>query len=370
MTAEPRPLPVSIYCVWQWWEKHYQHHHGRPRSIDYDWLDRHYLGRQRFLFEHFGRFGIGQEHPTLDKKFVATLLPFHTIIVPVLLGVHTAIQEVGGYCWQNMPEADIRKLKPIDLAASPVGELLLRERESRLARYGVATQMIDLASPTNNAFTLRGPDFYADLVVDEDFARHTLDVITETMCLAHKFITDLFGPADGFPTLANCNVTMISPQMYEKMILEYDIRCVEFAAKLTGKSPRCDVHHCNVKTEPFATVYGKLPGLRSLQGACVSDIRAITQTLPNVSFSAMVNPADLLTRTVDQIDCEIDAALAAGAADLAIWDIDPAYGPQEMKSFFHRIETLAQRHHRRPVFSVTPFTWEELDWEFPNYRNI
>lgn len=60
-----KPLPISLYCVWQWWEKHYQAAQGRPDRIDLDWLDATYLGRQRRLHEWFGDLGVGQAEPAL-----------------------------------------------------------------------------------------------------------------------------------------------------------------------------------------------------------------------------------------------------------------------------------------------------------------
>ena len=64
-----------------------------------------------------------------------------------------------------LDETRAGQLAPVDLAQSPVGELLLAERERRLARYGRATQMIDLTSPANNAFSLRGTEFYPELFI-------------------------------------------------------------------------------------------------------------------------------------------------------------------------------------------------------------
>ena len=42
MTNNATPLPISLYCVWQWWEQHYQAAQGRPAAIDFDWLDATY----------------------------------------------------------------------------------------------------------------------------------------------------------------------------------------------------------------------------------------------------------------------------------------------------------------------------------------
>ena len=92
-----KKLPVSLYCVWQWWDKHYQNAHGRPDTIDMDWLDKTYLGRQKFLFDHLGEFGLGSAAGELDRSFLSLILPYHTMIVAVILGMETKLQDAGGH---------------------------------------------------------------------------------------------------------------------------------------------------------------------------------------------------------------------------------------------------------------------------------
>jgi len=362
-----QPLSISLYCVWQWWEKHYQAAHGRPDRIDFDWLDAAYLGRQRRLHEWFGDLGIGQAEPVLDKGFVSMLLPCHTMIVPVLLGMRATIQENGG--WRNHPldNDEVARLKPVDIAHSPVGELLLAEREKRIARYGRATQMLDLASASNNAFSLRGTEFYLDLLAEPELARHYLAVITETMVMAYRFVAKHFGRLESVP-LGNCNATMISPELYAGMVRPFDIQFVADAAASQGVAPRCDLHHCNVPTEPFAAAYAAIPGLRSLQGSVRSDIRAIHAALPEVAFSGMINPVDLLNRPQTELLGDIERALEAGVNDLALWDVDPSFAPGQLGAFLRELAGLARRHNREPQFGFIPFAWEELDWEFPQYH--
>ncbi len=367
MTDNRGPLPVSVYCDWQWWERHFQQAHGRPEVMDYDWLDETYLLRQRFLYESFGQYGLGAADPTLDPSFLGLVLPYHELIVPILLGVQVTLKEVGGYGWHNLTELQLRALQPVDIADTPLADHLRSEREDRLARYGVAPQMIDLGSVSNNAFVLRGPTFYEDLMLDIGLAEHYMEAITETMCLAYRFISDLFGPIDGFP-IANCNVTMMSPDLYVRMIRKHDTRCVDYAASLTGKPHACDLHHCDVPVETFAYAYSGVPGLRSLQASYLSDIEAVCRALPGVSFSAMVSPVDLLAKPAWQVDEDIDRCVACGASDLAIWNIDPEFAPSQMSELFGRIKVIANRHQRNAVFAIIPFSWEELDWEFPRYR--
>lgn len=359
-------MPVSLYCVWQWWERHDQAARGRPDRIDFDWLDATWLGRTRRLHEWFGDLGIGQADPALDTNFVSMLLPYHTMIVPVVLGMTAIIQEVGG--WQNHPmEAEqVAKLKPVDLAQSPVGELLLAEKARRVARYGRASQQIDLASAANNAFLMRGTEFYLDLLADPPLARHYLGVITETMLMAYRFIAQQFGRLESVP-LGNCNVTMISPEVYVEMVRSEDIRFVAEGAASQGVPPRCDLHHCNVPTENYADAYAAIPGLRSLQGSIKSDIHAIRARLPDVAFSGMINPVDLFQRPQAEVLADVDRALDAGVNDLALWDVDPSCTPALLGEFLRGIAALARRHGREAQFSFIPITWEELDWEFPRY---
>ena len=359
-------FPVSIYFVWQWWQEYYQKNHGRPETIDMDWLDESYVGRQKNLHKHFGHLGIGSSDPALDKKFLSMVMPFHTMLIAVAMGMEAKIQDVGGYAWKVMSVEQLKNIKPVDIANTAIGELILEQRQQRLDRYGIATQMIDLASVSNNAFMMRGADFYSDLMIDKELAHHYLSVIRETMCLAYRFVSKAFGPITGFP-LGNCNVTMMSPALYDEMICQHDIGCVEYAAELSGEEPCCDLHHCNVKTEPFAESYSKIPGLRSLQGSYHSDVKKILDVLPETKFSAMINPVEVLNRPVTEILEDIEKCIADGANDLAIWDIDAACGPEKLVEFFERISEISQKHNKETSFAVIPFSWEELAWEFPVY---
>ena len=367
MSESSRHLPVRIYLTWEWWEKHYQQAHGRPERVDMDWLDATYLGRQRFLYEQWDGYGLGQAAPELDLGFVSKVIVYNCIAVPVVLGMKPMPKEVGGYRGEPLSEERLRALRPVAMDDTPYGQRVIRERETRLARYGMVTQMIDIGTAANNAYWLRGNEFYADLIADRDLAHHYLSVITETTCLAYRFVSRLFGLVDGFP-LGNCNVVMMSPRAYIEMIREHDIRCVLYAAECTGRPPCTDLHHCDVRAEPFAEAYRVIPGLRSLQASHLTDIEQIHRIMPHVAFSAIVNPAGLLSKPAAQTEAEIDRCLAAGARDLCLWNIDPRFGPEEMRDLLGRIVAVASRHGREASFAVTPMSWEELGWEFPRYQ--
>ena len=381
MTDEGATLPVDIYFMGEWWDEHYQKYHGYPAGIDWDWLDATYLGRQRFLYEHFGQFGLGQErptlnippaepgqlHPALDYPHVTAVLPFYFFVVPMALGMHLRIQDVGGYTWDTLTAEEVRRIQPVDIAQTPIGAAIVRERERKLARYGVATQMIDLEGPANNAFIMRGPAFYVDLMEDQGLARHYLEVITETTCNTYRFVNQLFGPLDGF-FLGNCSVRMISPRMYARMIREYDIRCIEYAAEVTGRPPLCDLHHCDSDVTRYVEAYSAIPGVRMLQASYLSDLQQIKRLMPQTRFSAMVNPAGLLSRPVAQVDADLERNLRDGVHDVWLPNVDPGYGPDQVAALLGRLQQMAARYGRQATFTATTFTCEELDFQFARYR--
>ena len=105
-----------------------------------------------------------------------------------------------------------------------------------------------------------------------------------------------------------------------------------------------------------------------MQGSYHSNVARIHSILPDVAFSAMLSPVDLVNKPAAEVDRELDRCLAEGVRDFVIWNIDPRYGPDQTADLLQRLRRLAARHNREAVFSAIPFSWEEMDWEFPRYR--
>lgn len=364
--SEDYKLPVFIYPLVQWWDKHFQKSRGRPISIDLDWLDQTFLERQKFLYDTFGQFGIGQVSPQLDRQYLSTVMPYWYFLVPVLLGTKLSLREIGGYGWQNMELEKVKRIEPVDIRKTPLADSILRQRDFMIDRYGTVAQMLDVESVTNNAFVLRGTEFYSDLLVEKDLVHHYFKVIYETMSHLYRFTIEEFGPMDVF-SLCNCNCALISPSLYAEMILKYDIQMVDFVLEASESAPQIRIHHCSVKTEPFAEAYSEIPKLRILQGSHDSDLEVIHRHLPNVAFSSLLPPVDLQNKTESQIINELDQCIAGGTHDLAIMSIDPSYGPNNIVKLLARIQEIASNYAREPEFYIYPLTREEVGWQFRQY---
>lgn len=62
----PGNIKISVYFMWEWWERHFHSICQRPDKAGDDELVNIYLLRKRFLFEKFGQFGIGEETPVSE----------------------------------------------------------------------------------------------------------------------------------------------------------------------------------------------------------------------------------------------------------------------------------------------------------------
>jgi len=361
-----RRIPVSLYFMWEWWEKYYHIHQPRPDFPGDDALDAMYLGRQRFLYAHFSAFGLGQSQPEMDGQYVNTVIRYGFDLIPVLLGVEIETIAAGG--WQTRPvdEARAWEMRPVDLRNSPEYDWLCAEIARKRARYGSVSHCIDLGSAMNNAFRIRGQESYLDLLTEPELARHLFEVITETARSVYAFLREQFPPMDPVP-ISNCNVTMLSPATYEEHVLPFDAEQNRFCTSLTGAPPRAAVHHCDVPADTFFTAYRQLPGLASLQAAITSDVARFKALCPESAFSAMINP-QFMQEDPAVLHTHLVRALLAGADDCCLWNIDPTLTPEAVGTLLRTVEQACAEVDCLPVFSVVPFCWDEIEWAFPRYQ--
>jgi hypothetical protein len=362
-----KPLPISLYFVCEWWDRYY-HAASRPRPerASQTALEQMYLGRQRFMFEQFGQFGIGKETPVLDAGQIATVIIYGIDPLPKLLGTRLDYDDAWGFFPHFRSLEEVADLEPVDVANTAEAEWIHKTAENFRRRYGGCSHCLDLASVTNNAFRLIGQDLYLAALAEPERLQALFDVILETMRSMYRMMVEVFGPQDPVP-LANCNMHLLGPATYEKLVLPYDIKQNYFAHELSGVPPRTAVHHCDVKSDPFLTAYAKLPGLAVLQASFLSDIPAVQAALPGTEFSALVSPV-LLNSDATQVCERLESVIAQDIANLAIWNIDAATTPEKLTQVFATIQKAAYSQGREAQFMDMPLCWEEMEWAHGRYR--
>ena len=360
------PLPVSLYFMPEWWQRHYHAAVARPAEPSRQALEALYLGRLRWLYEQFSDWGIGREKPELDAGQIATVLRHGYDTVPVLLGATLDFRNAWGFFPRFRRIEELADLEPVDIRNHPDGAWIVEEKHRLESRYGRCTHCIDLGGVVNHAFRIVGENIYADMIGSPSEVRDLFECILQTMRWLFDFLDDTFGGMDPVP-FSNCNVTLMGPALYEDLVLPLDTRQNRFAADRHGVAPQAAMHHCDVPLDPFIDAYAKLPGLASVQAAHTSDVARARRRLGGCDFSAMVSPRALNNDLAD-LERQLHRAIAGGTHDLAIWNVDPATDPERFRAVLGIIDAICQQEGRRPEYESMPLCWEEMQWAHGMYQ--
>ncbi len=245
-------ISINVGFLPDWFEWHFFDSYPKPAEASDEEMARLYLGRKRFLYDHFGEFGVGDAKPTMDGKHVNRIGKYCCDFVPYLLGVELECIDAGFYHPHPLTEQEIKGLKPFDLANCPLGEWILRRKEKLLKLYGSAEMGLYVEGSMNAAFRIRGQEIYADLLLNPEFVRDLFSVINETVLMAYKFLAETIGV--NRVVLWNCTVNHIGPDIYEQLCLPNDLYVAEETRGFIGDC-LLDVHHCDLPVEGFVDTH-------------------------------------------------------------------------------------------------------------------
>ena len=350
----------------RWWDKYFYSKYEKPAFASDGEFERVYLQRKRFLFENFGEFGIGEEQPVKDGKFVNVIMKWCVDFIPYLLGVKLTCLEEGFWLADPLTEDEIKKLKPVDIAKQPFSEWILGRKNTLEKRYGKAEIGQLVEGSVNAAYRVRGELFYYDLIMNKSLAKHLLYVITETVIMTYKFFAREFDLQEIF--LANCTNIHIGPELYEEMALQNDIRVTSETRALFKKDRFTYLHNCDSSADKFIDLYKKIPGVYKIDGADNTDIKRMKAAMPDVKFAAYLNPKLLMQLSASQFKERIYKDMTNGCDELMIANIDTLTDVNDVNTVFKSIVDSCKELDYNPVFSTVPFTEDEYEWAFPTYQ--
>ncbi|MCL2518794.1 MAG: hypothetical protein FWF15_09550 [Oscillospiraceae bacterium] len=367
-----KKVMVNIYYMAEWWDKYFHLKEPRPAAASDDALESMYLKRKRFLYDMFGQFGIGEEYPVMDGLYVNMVTKYGMDLIPHLYGMSLTCQEAGGWMPERLSKERLSKMEPVLIQDHRIAEWFSREKERKIERYGSAASFFASESPTNIAVRLRGEDFYMDLLDDPGFARHVLELSTESALSVTLYQEQLFPPPEENERpfcLGNCNVVLMSPSLYADMIKPFDILLHDRLEECTGMVWNTLLHHCDVPADKFLAVYKDLPRLKSFQASHHTDIVAVQREMPGVEFLCMFNPAEMITMTPEELDRAFLRVVSLGGAEIDLWNIDPAVSLEKMVRMMKGIQDICAANGAEAEIGMVPFVWDELEWAFPRYQN-
>ncbi len=310
-------LPVDVVFHPNWWHKNY--------GLSFDW-DFFYNPERRvrqaqqmrqLLYDRFGDIGLGQKDAP-RRPIIGPILMGSGYIVQEILGCEVKYQEDGNP-WvlpAHLTEAEVMALTvPENIEETPSMRHLLALMAALEAEFGYLQGDVPLHSVINTAIDLRGQNYFIDLIENPALVQHLHTVISRTIYEVGRRIKKRTGNVaisinrsiasfdPGIFTIPNCSLQMISPQMYESQLLEYD-------TWLGQQLPPLGFHHCGDNAHRFAPLYAKA-GAVYLDVGWGSDIAACRKALPEAWLSLRMNPVQMLTATPEQAAADAELLLQA-----------------------------------------------------------
>jgi hypothetical protein len=341
-------LPLDVVFHPNWWHKHYGL--AFDRDFFYDpgrrvWQEQR---MRQLLYERFGDLGLGQKD-TPRRPILGPILMGSGYIVQEILGCEVKYQE-NGNPWvlpRNLSEAEIWAMEvPEDIERTPSLRALLSLMGALEAEFGYLQGDVPLHSVINVAIDLRGQDYFIDLIENRPLVAHLHTLIAHTIfevgrrvkarsgsvAISVNRIIASFDPS--IFIIPNCSLQMISPGMYEELLLEHD-------AWLGRQLPPLGFHHCGNNAHLFAPLYARA-GAAYLDVGWGSDVAACRAALPDAWLSLRLDPVKMLSATPEEVTANVESLLQAHGAPwnkVAVCCINMDYGtPDEaIRALFHTV---------------------------------
>jgi hypothetical protein len=342
-------LPVDVVFHPNWWHRNY----GLlfDRDFFYDpgrrvWQERR---MREALYERFGDLGLGQKDAP-RRPIIGPILMGSGYIVQEILGCEVKYQE-NGNPWvlpRNLTEAEVWALEvPDDIENTPSMRAPLSLMNSLEGEFGYLQGDVPLHSVLNAALDLRGQEYFIDLIENQPLVAHLSRVIAHTIYQVGRRVKTRTGHiaisvnriiASFDPSIfiiPNCSLQMISPHMYEALLLEYD-------TWLGQQLPPVGFHHCGSNAHHFAPLYARA-GAVYLDVGWGSDVAACRTALPHAWLSLRLNPVEMLSATPEEAAASVHSLLEAHGEP---WDkvavccinIDFGTSDQVVRSIFQTVD--------------------------------
>ena len=340
-------LPVEIVLHPSWWHRH------AGIAFDEDFFfhpaRRVEAERQmeRVLYEHWGRYGLGENR----ERDLPQIGPVHLAagyIIGAMVGCH--IQFLEDASPQVIP-ANLDRLRVSRDApfTSPVFRRFEAMVESLKTRFGYVTGDVGWEGILNTALDLRGQEFLVDLMetpdeaarfaadladIIERFVRHLDQTTGSNSISVNRTVRQITQPVHLHSECAN---VMISTSLYEQFFLPFD---VEWSRRLQPYG----IHHCGADPHRFAASYAKVPNLDFLDVGWGGDVALLRRHLPHTFLNLRFGPVEITRQTPEQIRQTVRRLVHESGnpwlTGVCCINMDQQVTDQQIAALFEEVETL------------------------------
>ncbi len=258
-------------------------------------------------------------------------------LVPALFGC-PLVYSADGYPFSNplkLSQEQAIRLETPNLDNSPLLKSLWTIPPEQPNKR--VTGQLGVEGVLNIALKLRGEEIFIDMLNDKPLACHIFEVITETLIqLVHK-IRKWQDPQKNMPTYivtSNCTVNMISGEMYQDLLLSYDLKLAH-AFDIFG------MHNCGWRVDPYIDSYAKIEDLAYLDMGGDTDIARVHKAFPQLSLTFFYPPDVFRRQNPDQIYTEIkNIGKAINKGYILLSDLDVGVGDEQVIAAYEAIRDI------------------------------
>jgi hypothetical protein len=153
---------------------------------------------------------------------------------------------------------------------------------------------------------------FADMVVSPHVAHGLFTWLLNLFTANMKINCERFGYRSNV-ILTNCAIMMISPQMYESVLMDYDRKMWQIASR---EHLGFMIHHCGL-IDRYLASYRKLGRIDMLEIGLGSDLRTAMKVFPETKFSYIFDPKFLMRAARHEIRDRIAEIFAAAQGNLS-----------------------------------------------------
>ena len=218
-----------------------------------------------------------------------------------------------------LSEKQIASLDVPAVADNPVMCQILEQMDVIEREFGRIEGYLNWQGVLNNAYRIRGPELFADLLANAALAHHLFEIVAQTMIAGMRFIYDRqakSGVVVRHATVSNCLVNMVSPEIYREHLRPYD-------ARIAVAFPLFGIHNCAWNVDPYIADYAAIHPLGYVDMGLESNLECARRLCPDARRAVMYTPKDLLHKSPDLIRRDLTRiARELGPCDVVMADID------------------------------------------------
>ncbi len=329
----------------KWWYKNADIHFTQEFFDDPEYRMDCDVKMRKTLYEHFGKYGIGEKNPEKRPLLGSDLLAAG-YLYSQLMGceiIYEADNSPQVVC-MGRDEDSIDDIKAPDLDSSPIWQSTQKQIDYLTTHYGRVESYVNLQGIQNIAMDIMGQELFMAYYSSPDEVEALLEEITGLTLEVGRRLQAVSPNLSGGVTAiveqtvpdcyltSNCSVEMVSNNLYEEFLLPRD-------QTLAQAFPRFGIHHCGQTMEHVVDGYAKIPELVFAEVGAGSDIKAVREKLPGVFLNARYSPARLMEATKEEVEAEVKA-LALYGDSISCVGLDASVSDEQILNFLEACSKL------------------------------